>query len=55
MVLIVDQHVYVANAGDSRTILKNSREIIELSVDHKPELENEAQRIQMAGGYGTFF
>jgi len=52
VVLLVNNDIYVANAGDSRTILfSHDSEIHALSKDHKPELESERQRIQKAGGY----
>lgn len=38
--------------GDSRGILSNaaSKEVTQMSIDHKPELEFEKQRIMAAGG-----
>ena len=38
------------NAGDSRGILINNKEIIQLSRDHKPELPDEKNRINLFGG-----
>jgi serine/threonine protein phosphatase PrpC len=38
--------VYVANAGDSRSVLSyKGAQPKELSIDHKPELEKEKERI----------
>lgn len=42
--------VTVANCGDSRAVLCRGGKAIELSEDHKPELESEEQRIRLAGG-----
>lgn len=47
--------IYCANAGDSRCILwENTRHIVELSTDHKPENSIERQRIQKAGGFVSY-
>ena len=48
--LVVDNVVYVANAGDSRCIINRDGRAIELSIDHKPELPQERDRIIRAGG-----
>ncbi|VDP88973.1 unnamed protein product [Echinostoma caproni] len=45
--------LYVANAGDSRAVLCRGRAAVDLSVDHKPEDEDEKARIQAAGGTVT--
>lgn len=41
----------VANVGDSRAVLCRKGEAVEMSLDHKPTLESERQRIQNAGGF----
>uniref|UniRef100_K3WL74 PPM-type phosphatase domain-containing protein n=1 Tax=Globisporangium ultimum (strain ATCC 200006 / CBS 805.95 / DAOM BR144) TaxID=431595 RepID=K3WL74_GLOUD len=50
--IITPTDIVCANVGDSRCILSNakSQEVIQLSVDHKPDLEFEKQRIMTAGG-----
>jgi protein phosphatase 1L len=56
--LVVDGVLYVANAGDSRAVLCSKGEAVAMSDDHKPNREDEKQRIQNAGGrivfYGTW-
>ena len=49
--LAVRNKLYVANAGDSRCVLCRDGRAIELSIDHKPELPQERDRITKAGGY----
>ncbi|XP_057843574.1 probable protein phosphatase 2C 60 isoform X2 [Cryptomeria japonica] len=49
--LIRDSKLIVANAGDSRCVLARKGQAIEMSQDHKPELENERERILRAGGF----
>lgn len=50
MVIQIDDIVICANTGDSRAILFGSDGITELSKDHKPDNENELQRILSSGG-----
>lgn len=50
VLVIDDNELYFANAGDSRSILIKKGEAISMSIDHKPELPNEASRISKAGG-----
>lgn len=46
----------VANAGDSRIVLcRNKDHAMPLSTDHKPNNDNEMQRIQLAGGFVNHF
>ncbi|CAL8100440.1 unnamed protein product [Calicophoron daubneyi] len=45
--------LYVANAGDSRAVLCRGGAAIDLSVDHKPEDDDERSRITAAGGTVT--
>lgn len=52
VILIVGDHCYSANVGDSRSILSiNGGQIVmPLSIDHKPSEMAEYQRIIKAGG-----
>lgn len=49
-----DNKIYVANAGDSRSIAGINGEAKPLSFDHKPTNESEKARICAAGGYIDF-
>jgi protein phosphatase 1L len=48
--VLVGNHLYVANVGDSRTILSKAGQAIPLSEDHKPNRSDERKRIESAGG-----
>ncbi|GMJ07605.1 hypothetical protein HRI_004429700 [Hibiscus trionum] len=48
--LICSSHIVVANCGDSRAVLCRGKEPMALSVDHKPNREDEYERIEAAGG-----
>uniref|UniRef100_A0A182ND62 protein-serine/threonine phosphatase n=1 Tax=Anopheles dirus TaxID=7168 RepID=A0A182ND62_9DIPT len=50
-VLIKDNRLYCANAGDSRAIACIDGHLDVLSFDHKPTNETEKERICSAGGY----
>ena len=43
--------VYFANAGDSRVVICKKGKAIPMSVDHKPDLEKEKDRIYKADGW----
>ncbi|KAE8654638.1 Protein phosphatase 2C 77 [Hibiscus syriacus] len=43
-------HIIVANCGDSRAVLYRGKQPVPLSVDHKPDREDEHARIEAAGG-----
>ncbi|KAK1229863.1 Protein phosphatase 2C 2 [Marasmius sp. AFHP31] len=49
--LVTKDKIYVANAGDSRSVLSVKGEAEPLSFDHKPTNESEKARITGAGGY----
>ncbi|KAH9936300.1 phosphatase 2C-domain-containing protein [Fomitopsis serialis] len=46
--------IFVANAGDSRSVISVKGEAKPLSFDHKPQNEVEKSRIAAAGGYISF-
>ncbi|KAL8239733.1 hypothetical protein R6Q59_016300 [Mikania micrantha] len=48
--LICSSHIVVSNCGDSRAVLCRGKEAMALSVDHKPNREDEYARIEAAGG-----
>ncbi|KAL6496486.1 hypothetical protein OROGR_029744 [Orobanche gracilis] len=43
-------HIVVANCGDSRAVLNRGKQPMLLSVDHRPNSEDECARIEAAGG-----
>lgn len=49
-VLLSNDEIVCANAGDSRAVLSRNGTAVELSHDHKPNDERERQRIEAAGG-----
>ncbi|KAI0061706.1 PP2C-domain-containing protein, partial [Artomyces pyxidatus] len=49
--LITKDTIYVANAGDSRSVMSVNGSAKPLSYDHKPENETEKNRVVAAGGY----
>ena len=53
VVLIVwrENKVFIANSGDSRTVLSYCGSAIDLSKDHKPDDHTESARIYQAGSY----
>ncbi|XP_075666189.1 protein phosphatase 2C 16-like [Castanea sativa] len=48
--LVCSSHIIVANCGDSRAVLCRGKEAMALSVDHKPNREDEYARIEASGG-----
>ncbi|XP_055373964.1 probable protein phosphatase CG10417 [Condylostylus longicornis] len=52
--LLNGRDLYVANAGDSRCVVCRGGKAIDMSIDHKPEDDEELKRIKKAGGHVTF-
>ncbi|KAK6120389.1 hypothetical protein DH2020_045869 [Rehmannia glutinosa] len=48
--VVCSTHIIVANCGDSRAVLYRAKMPMPLSVDHKPNREDECTRIEAAGG-----
>lgn len=48
--VICPSHIIVANCGDSRAVLCRGKQPVPLSVDHKPNREDEYARIEAEGG-----
>ncbi|KAL0886993.1 hypothetical protein Bca101_010976 [Brassica carinata] len=48
--VVFPTHIFVSNCGDSRAVLCRGKTPLALSVDHKPDREDEAARIDAAGG-----
>ncbi|KAI4994482.1 hypothetical protein ZWY2020_034123 [Hordeum vulgare] len=51
--LIRGNQIFVANVGDSRCVLSRNGQANDLSIDHKPDLQHERERIERAGGQVT--
>lgn len=54
VVLIKNNRLYCANAGDSRAVACINGEVEVLSLDHKPNNEAETKRIYEGGGWVEF-
>lgn len=48
--LLTQEYIIVANCGDSRAVLSRNGKAVPLSVDHKPDREDERTRIEASGG-----
>ncbi|XP_027938829.1 probable protein phosphatase 2C 60 [Vigna unguiculata] len=49
--VIRNNQLFVANAGDSRCVICRKGQAYDLSIDHKPDLDSEKDRIIKAGGF----
>lgn len=48
--MVSGSHICLANCGDSRAVLSRSGTAYRLTRDHKPEMEDEQERIRSCGG-----
>lgn len=53
--LVRGNELWVANAGDSRTILVKQDSVVQVTIDHKPNEPSEKARILAAGGSIIFY
>lgn len=49
VILVTENYIYCANAGDARGVLSEKGKAIDLSKDHKPDLPHERSRVLAAG------
>ena len=54
VLLVVGQTLICANAGDSRCVVAESGRAVPLSIDHKPTMKKERDRIYRAGSTVNF-
>ena len=52
--IITPNYVVCANVGDSRCVVGSSTDTVSLTEDHKPDLAEEKERIEKAGGFVQF-
>ena len=52
--LIYKNQLYVANSGDSRSVLCSRKSSFPMSIDHKPDEASEFSRIKEAGGFVAY-
>ena len=51
IVLESKDELYVANIGDCRALINRGSEALQITIDHKPNLKSEHDRITAAGGF----
>ena len=51
VLVIQNNKLFFANAGDSRSVLCKNGQAFAMSVDHKPTIKEELKRIEKAGGW----
>jgi serine/threonine protein phosphatase PrpC len=51
---VIGGWVWCANVGDSRALLCRDGKAVQLSLDHKPDRDDETARIESAGGFVSF-
>lgn len=47
----MEHTLYIANVGDCRAVLCRSGKAVDLSIDHRPQLLSECQRVEQDGGF----
>lgn len=52
--LVQEETLTIAHVGDSRGVLCRAGTAVELTKDHKPELEQEKRRIEALGGFVSY-
>ena len=51
VILKSPQHIWIANSGDCRAVLVKEEISVPISIDHKPNLKTEYERITRVGGF----
>eukprot|EP00916_Digyalum_oweni_P020301 GHVL01033839.1.p1 GENE.GHVL01033839.1~~GHVL01033839.1.p1 ORF type:complete len:275 (-),score=38.95 GHVL01033839.1:1011-1835(-) len=54
VVVVIGNHVWCANCGDSRAVLCRGGKALQLSRDHRPTELDEKKRIEDAGGFVSY-
>jgi len=50
VVMLIDNILFSANCGDARAVLCRRKKAVRITVDHKPYVDSERERIEKAGG-----
>lgn len=51
MVVLTPEDAWFVNVGDSRAILKAKEQVHQMTLDHKPSLKSESDRVKRHGGF----